>query len=80
MAERYVILGLAQARAGWFRSLAQWTTSGTVPAEFVKNMSLAAAAGFRPRGEASRPSPSSRRSGRLPVGAGLPFSLDVAAA
>lgn len=39
MAERYVILGLAQARAGWFRSLSQWTTSGAVPAELVARVS-----------------------------------------
>ena len=33
--DRYVLLGLAHARSGWFRSMAQWTTSGTIPAEFV---------------------------------------------
>lgn len=38
-AERYVILGLAQARSGWFRLVAQWANSGTIPAEFVKCVS-----------------------------------------
>ena len=38
-AERYVILGLAQARSSWFRSMAQWANSGTIPAEFVKCVS-----------------------------------------
>lgn len=38
-AERYVILGLAHARSSWFRSMAQWANSGTIPAEFVKCVS-----------------------------------------
>ncbi|MGI8685750.1 MAG: AAA family ATPase [Acidimicrobiales bacterium] len=38
-AERYVVLGLAQARSSWFRSMAQWANSGTIPAEFVKCVS-----------------------------------------
>ena len=33
--ERYVLLGLAQARGGWLASVARWTTSGAVPAELV---------------------------------------------
>ena len=37
--ERYVVLGLAQARSDWFRAIAQWTNSGTIPAEFVKCVS-----------------------------------------
>ncbi|MGQ0521998.1 MAG: hypothetical protein ACT4PX_12750 [Actinomycetota bacterium] len=37
--ERYVVLGLAQARSAWFRSVAQWANSGTIPAEFVKCVS-----------------------------------------
>ncbi|MDP9070686.1 MAG: hypothetical protein M3N68_05265 [Actinomycetota bacterium] len=37
--DRYVVLGLAQARSSWFRSMSQWTTSGTIPAEFVKCVS-----------------------------------------
>lgn len=37
--ERFVVLGLAQARSSWFRSVAQWANSGTIPAEFVKCVS-----------------------------------------
>lgn len=37
--DRYVLLGLAQARSGWFRAVAQWANSGTIPAEFVKCVS-----------------------------------------
>ncbi|MGH9164880.1 MAG: hypothetical protein ACRDZW_05115, partial [Acidimicrobiales bacterium] len=38
--ERYVLLGLAQARSAWFGALAQWSNSGTIPAEFVKCVSV----------------------------------------
>ncbi|HET7486384.1 MAG TPA: hypothetical protein VFJ85_00545 [Acidimicrobiales bacterium] len=38
-AERYVVLGLAPARSSWFRAVAQWAHSGTIPAEFVKCVS-----------------------------------------
>lgn len=37
--DRYVLIGLAQARSGWFRAVAQWANSGTIPAEFVKCVS-----------------------------------------
>ena len=36
---RYVLLGLAPARAGWFRELGQWANAGSIPAEFVKCVS-----------------------------------------
>ncbi|MGH9102226.1 MAG: hypothetical protein ACRDYD_04475 [Acidimicrobiales bacterium] len=36
----FVVLGLAPPRSGWFRSLAQWSTSGSVPVEFVKCVSV----------------------------------------
>lgn len=36
---RYVLLGLAPARAAWFRTLAQWATAGAVPVDFVKCVS-----------------------------------------
>lgn len=39
MAGRYVLLGLAPARARWFEALAQWTMSASVAAEFVKCVS-----------------------------------------
>jgi hypothetical protein len=37
--ERYVLLGLAPARAPWFQALAQWSTSATIAADFVKCVS-----------------------------------------
>jgi MinD-like ATPase involved in chromosome partitioning or flagellar assembly len=37
--ERWVLIGLAQARSAWFRDVAQWTTSATIAAEFVKCVS-----------------------------------------
>lgn len=38
--DRYVVLGLAGVRAPWFGDVARWTTSATVPADFVKVVSL----------------------------------------
>jgi hypothetical protein len=37
--ERYVLLGLAPARAAWFAAVAQWATSATIAAEFIKCVS-----------------------------------------
>ncbi len=37
--ERYVVLGLAPPRAAWFRSVGVWSTSGALPAEFLKCVS-----------------------------------------
>lgn len=37
--ERYVVLGLAPARASWFRAVGSWANSGALPAEFVKCLS-----------------------------------------
>jgi len=37
--ERYVVLGLAPPRVGWFRSVGVWATSGALPAEFLKCVS-----------------------------------------
>ena len=37
--ERFVVLGLAPARAGWFRAVGGWANSGALPAEFVKCLS-----------------------------------------
>ena len=49
---RYVLLGLAQARSGWFRDVAQWATTGAIAAEFIKCVSAeevrARLAGGRP--------------------------------
>lgn len=36
---RFVVLGLAQARSPWFRTVAQWSNSASIPVEFVKCMS-----------------------------------------
>lgn len=37
--ERFVVLGLAPARAAWFEAVSQWTTSAAIAAEFVKCVS-----------------------------------------
>lgn len=39
--DRYVLLGLAQSRSTWFRDVAQWATSASIAAEFVKCLSAA---------------------------------------
>ena len=38
-AERFVVLGLAPARSGWFRTVGLWANSGALPAEFVRCIS-----------------------------------------
>lgn len=37
---RYVLIGLARTRRAWFTELARWATSGAIPAEFVKAVSV----------------------------------------
>jgi hypothetical protein len=37
--DRYVVLGLAPARAAWFRAVGSWANSGALAAEFVKCLS-----------------------------------------
>lgn len=37
---RYVVLGLAHARAAWFRDVARWSTSAALPVEFVGCVTL----------------------------------------
>jgi MinD-like ATPase involved in chromosome partitioning or flagellar assembly len=37
--ERYVALGLAHVRSGWFTEVARWSTAGSLPLEFVKCVS-----------------------------------------
>jgi hypothetical protein len=39
MRDRYVLLGLARARADWFRTVGQWSTSAILPSEFVRCVS-----------------------------------------
>ncbi len=60
---RYVILGLAPARSGWFRVVAQWANSGTIPAEFVKCVS---AEELRARLASGRPFSAALVDGSLP--------------
>jgi hypothetical protein len=38
--ERYVVVGLAQARSAWFGEVARWATAAALPVEFVKCVSL----------------------------------------
>ncbi len=38
--ERFVVAGVAPARSGWFAALARAATSGAIPVEFVKCLSL----------------------------------------
>ena len=51
MTDRYVVLGLAPARAAWFREVAQWSHGAALPLEFLKCVS---AAELRARLEAGR--------------------------
>jgi len=37
--DRWVVLGLAHPRAGWFTELARWATAAAVPVDFVKCVS-----------------------------------------
>ncbi len=39
ISDRYVVLGLAPARAAWFGQVGQWSNSGALPCEFVKCLS-----------------------------------------
>lgn len=38
--ERYVLVGLARAQSQWFLDVARWSTSGALPAEFLKAVSV----------------------------------------
>ncbi len=38
--DRYVVCGLARPRAEWFAELARWATSGALPVEFVKCLTV----------------------------------------
>jgi hypothetical protein len=37
--DRYVVLGLARARAAWFGQVARWATAAALPLDFVKTVS-----------------------------------------
>ncbi|MGH9214558.1 MAG: hypothetical protein ACRD2C_28410 [Acidimicrobiales bacterium] len=38
--ERYVVVGLARVQARWFDEVASWSTSGALPVEFLKVLSV----------------------------------------
>jgi hypothetical protein len=38
--DRFVVLGLATPRAGWFTDVARWSTSGAIAVEFLKCLSV----------------------------------------
>lgn len=40
MRERYVLLGLARARAEWFGRVGHWATAASIPCEFVRCVSV----------------------------------------
>ena len=40
MTDRYVVAGLAHVRSAWFTDVARWATSGSLPVEFVKCVSI----------------------------------------
>ena len=50
--ERYVALGLARVRAGWFTDVSRWATSGSLAMDFVKTVSVGE---VRARLESGRP-------------------------
>ena len=37
--DRWVVIGLAHPRAGWFREVARWATAAAIPVDFVKCVS-----------------------------------------
>lgn len=39
--ERYVLLGVAPPRARWFREVGRWAQTGSIPAEFLRCVSIA---------------------------------------
>lgn len=64
MYERYVLLGLASARAPWFRAVAAWATAASLPADFVKCVSVEE---VRARLASGRPVSAVLVDGRLPA-------------
>jgi hypothetical protein len=63
-ADRYVLLGLARPRAEWFRAVGQWATSGALPAEFLKCVSVEE---LRARLAAGRPYSAAILDGAIPA-------------
>ncbi|HVF73952.1 MAG TPA: hypothetical protein VM938_02790 [Acidimicrobiales bacterium] len=62
--ERYVVLGLASARAEWFRAVAAWANAASLPADFVKCVSIEE---VRARLASGRPLSAVLVDGRLPA-------------
>jgi len=62
--ERFVVVGLAHVRSGWFTEVARWSTSGSAPIEFVKCVSVEE---LRARVQSGRPFSAALLDGRLPV-------------
>lgn len=62
--ERYVLLGLASARAEWFRAVAAWSNAASLPADFVKCVSMEE---VRARLASGRPLSAVLVDGRLPA-------------
>jgi MinD-like ATPase involved in chromosome partitioning or flagellar assembly len=63
-ADRYVVLGLARARAAWFGEVARWATAAALPIDFVKAVS---AEEVRTRLRSGRPFSALLVDGRLPA-------------
>lgn len=63
-ADRYVVLGLARARASWFGEVARWATSASLPIDFVKVVSAEEA---RARLRSGRPFSALLVDGALPA-------------
>lgn len=61
---RYVVLGLAPARADWFTRVSRWATAGSVPVEFLKCVSVD---DLRARIDSGRPFSAALLDARLPV-------------
>ncbi len=61
---RFVVLGLAHVRSGWFTEVARWSTAGSVPVEFVKCLTAEEA---RARLASGRPCSALVIDGRLPA-------------
>lgn len=62
--QRYVVLGLAHVRSDWFTEVARWATSGSLPIEFVKCISIEE---LRSRSRSGRPFSAALLDGSLPT-------------
>jgi hypothetical protein len=71
--ERFVVLGLARARVEWFATVGRWATSGALPADFVRCVSVEE---LRVRLRSGRPFSAALLDARLP---GLDRDLIAAA-